>query len=123
MGKSTFTQTIKYTMNKQFFKTSVIAAAFTFGAFGSTQLFAQETPAETETVLAINTEDKVEISEEELPEAVSTGFQNSAFAEQDVRKIYHVSTEEGVSSYEFHLGEEGMELVVLFNEEGEVVEE
>lgn len=88
---------------------------------------AQAQPEEQpeETVTAMAEEEGMEINFDQLPDAVKTTFESSDYAMWDVKSVHEMSAEDGDegTQYKVTVTDGTKEESVLFNEEGEEVEQ
>nr|WKN35142.1 hypothetical protein K4G66_22455 [Tunicatimonas sp. TK19036] len=114
-------------MKKVFFALFTAAFLFSLSTFAQTE--EEETqpeqeqtqPEETVTAMA---DEGMEIEFDQLPDAVKTSFESSDYAMWDVKAVYEVvSEEEETTEYKITVTDGTKEESVLFDEEGEEVEQ
>ena len=75
-------------------------------------------------VASMNEDGRVEMTFDELPEAVKAGFQESDYSSQEVQSVYQVSPDDNPEqiSYEITVTDGTTPTTLIFDEEGKIVE-
>ncbi|WPP48499.1 PepSY-like domain-containing protein [Catalinimonas niigatensis] len=95
-----------------------IAAIGTF-SFATIETNAQAIDKETETVFV--QDQRTEIQYEELPDAVSTAFEESQYGQWEVSQVHEVGTEQG-TQYELTITDGTQNGTLSFDEEGNMIQ-
>lgn len=95
-----------------------IAALGTF-AFASLNITAQ--PLTTGSEIVFVQDQRSEIKYEELPEAVSTAFEESQYAQWEVSEVFEVTTDQG-KQYELTISDGTQTGTLTFDADGNIVQ-
>lgn len=101
-------------------KRTIIALA-ALGTFSFATLGVNAQPIEQESAAVFVQDQRTEIQYEDLPDAVSTAFEESQYAEWEVSQVHEVTTEEG-TQYELTLTDGTQSGTLTFDEEGNMVQ-
>ncbi|MEM6845830.1 MAG: hypothetical protein AAF632_26710 [Bacteroidota bacterium] len=104
-------------MKKLFF--AFFAAALFVSVSTFAQVEEQTQPEETVTASA----EAVQIEFDQLPDAVKTSFEGSDYAMMDVTSVRQMVSPEGTMQYQVTVSDGTREESVLYNEEGEEIEQ
>ncbi|WKN42678.1 hypothetical protein [Tunicatimonas pelagia] len=104
-------------MKKLFF--AMFAAAFMFSLSTFAQVEEQTQPEETITASA----EAVEIEFDQLPDMVKTSFEGSDYAMWDVTSVRQMVSNEGTTQYQITVSDGTKEESVVYNDQGEEVEQ
>ena len=110
-------------MKKLFFGLFTAAFLFSLSTFAQEQPEEEQTLPQEETVTAM-AEEGLEIDFDQLPDAVKNSFESTDFAMWDVKAVHEITPqEEDITHYKITVTDGTKEESVLFNEEGEEVEQ
>ncbi|MGB3584978.1 MAG: hypothetical protein WBA23_00490 [Tunicatimonas sp.] len=104
-------------MKKLFF--AMFAAAFMFSLSTFAQVEEQTQPEETVTASA----EAVEVEFDQLPDMIKTSFEESDYAMWDVTSVKQMVSQEGTTQYQISVSDGTKEESVLYNEQGEEIEQ
>jgi hypothetical protein len=101
-------------------KRTIIALA-ALGTFSFATIGADAATVKQDTATVFVQDQRKEIKYEELPDAVSTAFEESQYAEWDVSKVEEVTTDEG-TQYELTISDGSQSGTLTFDAEGNMVQ-
>lgn len=100
-------------------KRTIIALA-ALGTFSFATIGANAQPIKQEAATVFVQDQRKEIKYEELPDAVSTAFEESQYGQWEVSQVHEVSTEEG-TQYELTITDGTQSGTLTFDEDGNMV--